>query len=143
MKLTGHLHLVHRNPGGENLAAWETDNLIVDEGLATIAASVLSGGTAMDGMLLNTSTDPPAPGDTYLSTPGGVTASFDTLTATGNVVTGVATFTGGPPYVTYYTAGLIRAGIPPEALIARALIGAVYLADSDTLTITWVVTISG
>lgn len=142
MKLTGHLHLVHRNPGGEILAAWETDNLIVDEGLATIAESILSGGTAMDGVGLSQSTDPPAPGDTYLSTSFGFTVPFDTLTAVGNVVTGVVTFTGGPPYLTYYTAGLVRAGIPPEALISRALIGAVYLPDNDTLTITWVVTIS-
>ena len=142
MRLTGHLHLVHRNPGGEILAAWEVDNLIVNEGLATIAASILSGGTAMGGMGLSTSANPPAPGDTYLSTSFGLVASFDTLTAVGNVVTGVATFTGGPPYLTYYTAGLVRSGTPLEALIARALIGAVYLADSDTLTITWVVTIS-
>ena len=141
MRLTGHLHLVHRNPGGDTLAAWETDNLIVNEGLATIAESILSGGTTMDMMVLSQSTDPPAPGDTYLSTTG-LVVPLDSLTAVGNVVTGVATFTGGPPYLTYYTAGLIRAGIPPEALIARALIGAVSLADSDTLTITWVVTIS-
>lgn len=142
MKLTGHLYLVHRDPGGETLAAWEVDNLIVDEGLATIAATILNGvDPAMDYVMLSESTDPPAPSDTYLSTTWGAGVSFDSLTAAGNVVTVVATIMGGPPYLTYYTAGLVRA-TPTEALIARALIGAVYLADLDTLTITWVITIS-
>jgi hypothetical protein len=141
MNLRGHLYLVHRDPGGNIRAAWETDNLIVNDGLAAVATRLAGGALLVDGMVLSTNANPVTPADKYTDMLG-LSVPFDSLTSSGATVTAVATFPGTPPYITYQSVGLVRAGISPEILLARALTGAVTLYDNDTLTVTWEITIT-
>lgn len=141
MKLTGHLNLVHRNPGGEVIAAWEVDNLIVNEGLAYIANGLVSGSFYANNIGVAKNAGAVVPTETGDDIIDGLYGVITSQSRVGTTARYVATIDG--PYVgdTYYSAVLVDEDIYP-ALISRALIGATHLDYGDTLEITWSITVT-
>jgi len=142
MKLTGHLHLVHRNPGGDTLAAWEVDNLIVNEGLAYIATSMLVGATAyLNNLGVSKNAGAVSPTEVGGDIVDGFYGTVTARSRVGFAARHVATITGPGGGETYYSAVLVDSDTHP-VLISRALIGVTHLAENDTLEITWDITVS-
>lgn len=142
MKLTGHLHLVHRNSGGEILAAWEVDNLIVNEGLAYIANNALVAATAyLNNIGVSKNAGVVSPTEVGADIVDGRYGVVTARSQVGFAAQHVATITGPFGGETYYSAVLVDSDTLP-VLISRALIGATHLAENDTLEITWDITVS-
>ena len=142
MKLTGHLHLVHRNSGGEILAAWEVDNLIVNEGLAYIADNALVAAAAyLNNIGVSRNAGVVNPTEVGADIVGGLYGVVTARSRVGFAARHVATITGPGGGETYYSAVLVDSDTLP-VLISRALIGVTHLAENDTLEITWDITVS-
>lgn len=142
MKVTGHLRLIHRTPGGELIAAWEADNLIVNEGLAYIASTALVSGAAyLNNIGVAKNAGAVAPAETGGDITDGLYGVVTARSRAGAVARHVATIIGPFGGDTYYSAVLVDSDTLPT-LIARALIGTTHLAENDELEITWSITVT-
>jgi hypothetical protein len=140
-KATGRLHIVNVDASGAVKDDVLLDNLVVDVGLAFLASRAV-GATAnvMSHMGLGSGAVAPAHGDLALGTELG-RAALTSATASGSVVTYVATFNPGVATGNITEAAVFNA---PTAgtMLNRATFGIVTKAAGDTMTITWTVTLS-
>ena len=140
--ITGHVRLELRGPDGELKESREVDNMVVDTGKAHIAdrLSTTPGGAAMGWMALGTGSVAPALANTALGTETDRNATTSITDAT-NVVTYVANWAAGDGT----NAAITEAGIFNAAsvgtMLARATFTAINKGASDTLAITWTVTV--
>jgi len=144
IKATGKLTIVLRDEHGNIKEEHEHENLVVTTGLAHIASRMA--GTAqgvMTHMEVGTSSTAASAGQTALVT-GGLTLgrqAFDSYTASGATVTAVATFSAGEGTGALTEAGMFNAS-SAGTMLCRTVFAVVNKGASDTMAITWTITLS-
>ena len=139
LRLRGHLRIELTHADGTKEVT-EVDNLVVTAGKNHIADQLSSapGGAAMSHMAIGTGGGAPAAGDTALTTELDRNALTSRTDST-NVVTYVGDWAAGDGTGTLTEAGIFNAAAA-GTMLARAAIS-VTKGASDTLKITWTVTI--
>lgn len=115
-------------------------NLVVDDGLELIANLLVGTGSYPGYMAIGSDGTTPAASDTALGSELARVA-FTSATTTANVVTWVGTYGAGVGTGTVQEAGIFNASTG-GTMLARAIHGAFAKGASDTLTITWTLTLS-
>jgi hypothetical protein len=140
VRLTGRVHVELFGADGKLKYEQIVDNLVVTAGKNHVADQLSSapGGAAMSHMAVGTGAGAPAAGDTALTTENDRNA-LTSRTDAANVVTYVGDWAAGDATATLTEAGIFNAGAA-GTMLARATI-AVTKGASDTLKITWTVTI--
>ena len=119
----------------------EVKNLVVDTGLAYIASRMKdASATAMSHMAIGTGSSAAAAGNTALGTEAARVALTST-TVTSNAVAYVASFAAGTGTGAITEAGILNAA-SSGTLLCRTVFSVVNKGASDSMTITWTVTIS-
>ena len=143
IKALGKLDIVVKDEHGSVKQELTVDNLVVDVGLAYIASRMKDAtATAMTHMELGTGTTAAAAGNTTLETI--ISGSRTALTSTtdpSNAVAYVASFAAGTGTGAVTEAGILNAG-SGGTLLCRTVFSTVNKGASDSMTITWTVTIS-
>ena len=140
-KATGKLTFEIKNKQGKVIDTREVKNLVVDTGLAFIASRMKdTTATAMSHMAIGTGSTAAAAGNTALGTEASRKALTST-TVTSNAVAYVASFAAGEGTGAITEAGILNAG-SGGTLLCRTVFSVVNKAASDSMTITWTVTIS-
>ena len=119
----------------------EVDNLVVTAGKGYVASRMKDASApAMSHMAIGSGTTNPAAGDTALETELGRVALTST-TVSSAVVTYVATFAAGTGTGAVTEAGILNAS-SSGTLLCRTEFSVVNKGSSDSMTITWTVTVS-
>jgi hypothetical protein len=119
----------------------EVDNLVVTAGKEYVASRMKdTTATAMSHMAIGSGTTNPAASDTALETELGRVALTST-TVSSAVVTYVATFAAGTGTGAVTEAGILNAS-SSGTLLCRTEFSVVNKGSSDSMTITWTVTVS-
>ena len=140
-KATGKLTVEIKNKQGEVIDVREVKNLVVDDGLEYIASRMKdTSATAMSHMAIGTGSTAAAASDTALGTEAARVALTST-TVTANAVAYVASFAAGEGTGAITEAGILNAG-SGGTLLCRTVFSVVNKGASDSMTITWTVTIS-
>jgi uncharacterized membrane protein len=140
-KATGKLTVEIKDKHGNVKDTREVKNLVVDTGLAFIASRMKDAtATAMSHMGIGTGSTAAAASDTALGTEAARVALTST-TVTSNAVAYVASFAAGTGTGAITEAGILNAS-SSGTLLCRTVFSVVNKAASDSMTITWTVTIS-
>lgn len=119
----------------------EVDNLVVTAGKGYVASRIKdASATAMSHMAIGSGTTNPAAGDTALETELG-RVSLTSTSVSGAVVTYVATFAAGTGTGAVTEAGILNAS-SSGTLLCRTEFNVVNKGSSDSMTVTWTVTVS-
>ena len=119
----------------------EVDNLVVTAGKGYVASRIKDAtATAMSHMAIGSCTNNPVAGDTALQTELGRVALTSTAVAAA-VVTYVATFGAGTGTGAVTEAGILNAS-SSGTLLCRTEFSVVNKGSSDSMTVTWTVTVS-
>lgn len=118
----------------------EVDNLVVTAGKNYVADRMKNNSTVMGYMAVGTGTTAAAAGDTTLASESDRNALTST-TVTNNEVAYVGTWAAGDASVAITEAGLFSAS-SGGTMLARTVFSAVNKGASDSLTITWTITVS-
>ena len=140
-KATGKLTVEIKNDKGVVIETREVKNLGVDDGLEYIASRMKdTSATAMSHMAIGTGSTAAAAGNTALGTEAARQALTST-TVTANAVAYVASFGAGTGTGAITEAGILNAN-SSGTLLCRTVFSVVNKGASDSMTITWTVTIS-
>ena len=140
-KATGKLIVEIKNDKGVVVETREVKNLVVDDGLEFIASRMKdTTATAMSHMAIGTGSTAAAAGNTALGTEAARQALTST-TVTANAVAYVASFGAGTGTGAITEAGILNAN-SGGTLLCRTVFSVVNKGASDSMTITWTVTIS-
>ncbi len=123
-----------------NEVVQEVDNLVVTAGKNYVADRMKNNSTVMGYMAVGTGTTAAAAGDTTLASESDRNALTST-TVTNNEVAYVGTWAAGDASVAITEAGLFSAS-SGGTMLARTVFSAVNKGASDSLTITWTITVS-
>lgn len=143
MTMTGKVKIERYNAQGELTFHDEVHNLVVTAGKVVVANRLGNSSptkAAMTHMALGTGATAAAAGDTTLQTEAGRVA-LTSATPSSNTVTYVATFPAGTATGSITEAGLLNASSLGD-LLCRTVFTAVPKGASDSLTLTWTVTVS-
>lgn len=136
LKMTGHLTIAINNA-----VVQDVPNLVVTDGKEYVASRMKDASTAaMSHMAIGTGSTAAAAGDAAL----GAEADRNSLTSTavsGTTVTYVATFGAGEGTGAITEAGLFNAS-SSGVMLCRTVFAVVNKGASDSMTITWTVTVS-
>lgn len=136
LKLTGKLKIALN---GETVQ--EVNNLVVTDGKEYVASRMKDAtATAMSHMAIGSGSTAAAAGDSALGNQLGRVALTST-TVSGAVVTYVATFAAGTGTGAVTEAGILNASSSGD-LLCRTVFSVVNKGASDSMTITWTVTVS-
>lgn len=136
LKLTGKLKIALN---GETVQ--EVDNLVVTDGKEYVASRMKDAtATAMSHMAIGSGSTAAAAGDSALGNQLGRVALTSTNVAS-NVVTYAATFAAGTGTGAVTEAGIFNASSSGD-LLCRTVFSVVNKGASDSMTITWTVTVS-
>jgi hypothetical protein len=144
LKATGRLHVLITDEKTGEKREYDLDNLVVTVGKNWIASRMKDTGSPaqMSHMAVGTTNTAAAAGDTTLAAE---TARVALTTAGGtvatNVVTYVATFAAGTGTGALVEAGILNAS-SVGTLLCRTVFSVINKGASDSMTITWTVTIS-
>jgi hypothetical protein len=139
-KVHGKIHVVVRDATGKITQEIVKDNLIVTTGLALLASRCVGNTDAAPShMAIGSSLTAPALGDTTLGTELGRVA-LTSATSVANVVTYVADFPAGTGTGVVAEAGTLNAAVA-GALLNRVTFGTVTKSGSDSMQITWIITL--
>ena len=141
IKATGRLSVVLKDETGAIKEQREVDNLVVSAGLGYIASRMKdTTDTAMGYMAIGTGSTAAAAGDTTLGTELDRNALTST-TVTSNEIAYVASWAAGDGTGAITEAGIFNAA-SAGTMLARTVFSTVNKAASDTLSITWTITLS-
>ena len=142
LPVRGHVLLELYGPDGRLKETRETDNLVVDAGEAHIADRLSSSpsGAAMGWMAIGTGATAAAFGNTALGAEIDRNATTS-ITDSANVVTYVGNWAAGDGTNSAITEAGIFNAASTGTMLARAVFAAINKGASDTLAITWTVTI--
>lgn len=141
VKATGELYIEVYDENGNLKHELDLKNLVVDTGLAYIASRMKdASATAMSHMALGSGTSPAAAGNTGLGTELGRVALTSTSVAT-NSIAYVGDFPAGVATGAVSEAGVFNAS-SAGTMLCRTQFGVVTKAATDSMRITWTVTIS-
>ena len=118
----------------------ETNNLVVTAGKNWVADRMNDANTVMTHMALGTGTNAAAVGDTTLQTEIDRNALTSTTVST-NTIAYACTWAAGDGTGAITEAGIFDAGSGGD-MLARTVFSVVNKAASDSITITWTITIS-
>ena len=136
LKLTGKLKIALN---GETVQ--EVNNLVVTDGKEYVASRMKdASATAMSHMAIGSGSTAAAAGNSALGSELGRVALTST-TVSGAVVTYVATFAAGTGTGAVTEAGILNAS-SSGTLLCRTVFSVVNKGSSDSMTITWTVTVS-
>ena len=135
LKLTGNLTIALNDE-----IVQETDNLVVTAGKNWVADRMNNANTVMTHMAVGTGTTAAAAGNTALVTETDRNALTST-TVTNNAVAYVATWAAGDATAALTEAGIFDASSSGD-MLARTVFSVVNKGASDSMTITWTVTVS-
>ncbi len=136
LKLKGHVSI---KVNGE--VVQEIPNLVVTAGKNYVASRIKDAtATAMSHMAIGTSSTAAAVGNTALGTEAG-RVSLTSTTVTDNEIAYVATFGAGTGTGAIVEAGLFNAS-SGGTMLCRTVFSVVNKGASDSMTITWTVTVS-
>jgi hypothetical protein len=143
IKATGRLSIILKDKDGKVKETKEIDNLVVTAGLSFIASRMKDAtATAMSHMEVGTDATAAALGDTALI--AAVAASRTALTSTtptANAIAYVCTFGAGTGTGALTEAGIFNAG-SGGTMLCRTVFSVINKGASDSLTITWTITVS-
>ena len=138
----GELNIVLRDEAGNVTQNVTVPNLVVNTGLAYIASRMKDTTLgAMTHMAVGSGTTNPAAGDTALETPLGSRVGLTSTTVTANAIEYVATFGAGVGTGAVTEAGIFNAS-SSGTMLCRTEFAVINKGASDSMTITWTVTIS-
>jgi len=142
LRALGKLLIERRDINGVLVEAVEVPNLITTVGKAVIAnrLGASPSNAAMTHMAIGTGSTAAAAGDTTLGTEVGRVAITSGTPST-NTIVYIATFPAGTGTATIAEAGMLNASSSGD-LLCRSVFTAIVKGASDSLTITWTVTIS-
>ena len=137
----GKLTIEVKDKDGNLKQKQEVKNLVVDTGLDYIASRMKDAtATAMSHMAIGTGSTAAAAGNTALGSEAARQALTST-TVTSNAVAYVASFAAGTGTGAITEAGILNAA-SSGTLLCRTVFSVVNKGASDSMTITWTVTIS-
>ena len=140
-KATGKLTVEIKDKHGNVKETREVKNLVVDTGLAFIASRMKDAtATAMSHMAIGTGSTAAASGNTTLGTESARQALTST-TVNNNAVSYVASFAAGTGTGAITEAGILN-NSTGGTLLCRTVFSVVNKGASDSMTITWTITIS-
>jgi len=141
LKMKGELTVVVRAEDGTIKQEFNVPNLVVTVGKNYIASRMASNSaTVMSHMAIGTGTGTPIVGDTTLGIEAGRVA-VSSFSASTNTVTATATFPAGTGTGAITEAGILN-GSSTGTLLCRTTFPVVNKASSDSIAITWVITVS-
>lgn len=142
MKAKGRLNIVLKDASGNVKDTRQVDNLVVNTGLAYIASRMKDAtATAMTHMAIGSGTTAAAAGDTDLESILGSREALDSTTVTSNAIEYVSSFEAGEGTGAVTEAGIFNASTS-GTMLCRTVFSVVNKGASDTMTITWTITIS-
>lgn len=119
----------------------EVDNLVVTAGKAFVASRMAGAAAAVIGwMAIGTTNTAPSAGDTALAAEAARVAIISGNAST-NTVVYTATFPAGTGTGAIVEAGLFNANVA-GTMLARTVFSVINKGASDSMTITWTVTVS-
>ncbi len=140
-KATGKLTVEIKDKDGKIKDTRELTNLVVSDGLDFIASRMKDAtATAMSHMAIGTGSTAAASGDSALGTEAARQALTST-TVNNNAVSYVASFAAGTGTGAITEAGILNAN-SGGTLLCRTVFSVVNKGASDSMTITWTITIS-
>ena len=140
-KATGKLTVEIKDKDGKVKDTRELTNLVVSDGLDFIASRMKDAtATAMSHMAIGTGSTAAASGDSALGTEAARQALTST-TVNNNAVSYVASFAAGTGTGAITEAGILNAA-SSGTLLCRTVFSVVNKGASDSMTITWTITIS-
>ena len=141
LKVTGGLKVEVKDKDGNVKDSRELKNLVVTAGLGYIASRMKEAtATAMSHMAIGTDNTAAAAGDTTLGTEAARQALTST-TVSSNTVEYVASFAAGTGTGAITEAGVLN-NSSGGTLLCRTVFSVVNKGASDSMTITWTITIS-
>ena len=141
LKMKGELTVTVRAEDGTIKQEFNVPNLVVTVGKNYIASRMASNSaTVMSHMAIGTGTGTPIVGDTTLGIEAGRVA-VSSISASTNTVTATATFPAGTGTGAITEAGILN-GSSTGTLLCRTTFPVVNKASSDSIAITWVITVS-
>ena len=141
LKMKGELTVIVRAEDGTIKQEFNVPNLVVTVGKNYIASRMAgSSATVMSHMAIGTGTGTPVAGDTTLGIEAG-RVSVSSFSASTNTVTATATFPAGTGTGAITEAGILN-GSSSGTLLCRTTFPVVNKASSDSIAITWVITVS-
>jgi hypothetical protein len=142
LKITGSVNVVVHDESGKQKENFTIPNLVVNTGLAYIASRMKdTTATAMSHMAVGTDNTATAGGNTALGTQLGSRVSLTSTTVTSNSTAYVATFGTGVGTGALTEAGIFNASTS-GTMLCRTVFAVINKGASDTMTITWTITIS-
>ncbi len=135
-KITGRL-IIEKN----GKVVQEVDNLVVTDGKEWVIDRMKDANTVMTHMELGTGTTAAAPADATLETIISGSRTTLTTTSSGTSITYACTFAAGTGTGAVTEAGIFDAASSGD-MLARTVFAVVNKGASDSMTITWTVTIS-
>jgi hypothetical protein len=142
LSITGALTIVKTNELGVVTEKVHVPNLVVTVGKTFIASRMAGTASAvMSHMGVGIGTVAAAVGDTALGSALGANVALTSSTASSNTVTYVATFGAGVSTGAITEAGIFNA-LTAGTMLCRTVFPVVNKAAGDSITITWVVTVS-
>ena len=142
LKVTGSVNVVINDEGGKQKENFTIPNLVVDTGLAYIASRMKDAtATAMTHMAVGTGSTAAAAGNTALGTQLGSRVALTSTTVTANSTAYVASFGAGVGTGALTEAGIFNASTS-GTMLCRTVFAVINKGASDTMTITWTITIS-
>lgn len=144
IKATGKLTIVLRDEHGNIKEERNHDNLVVTAGLQHIASRMVGTSSGvMSHMEVGESATAAGPSDTALLSGGLVSGrqALDSYTASGATVTALATFGPGEGTGALKEAGIFNAS-SSGTMLCRTVFPVVNKGASDSMSITWTITIS-
>ena len=140
-KATGKLTVEIKDKDGKVKDTRQLTNLVVSDGLDFIASRMKDAtATAMSHMAIGTGSTAAASGDSALGTEAARQALTST-TVNNNAVSYVASFAAGTGTGAITEAGILNAA-SGGTLLCRTVFSVVNKGASDSMTITWTITIS-
>lgn len=140
-KVTGTVNVVVKGEDGSIKQEFTVPNLVVDDGLEYIASRMKdASATAMSHMAVGTGSVAANAADATLGTENARVALTST-TVTANAIAYVATFAAGTGTGALTEAGILNAS-SAGTLLCRTVFSVINKGASDSMTVTWTVTIS-
>ena len=142
LKVTGSVNVVIHDDSGKQKENFTIPNLVVTTGLAYIASRMKDAtATAMTHMAVGTGSTAAAAGNTALETQLGSRVALTSTTVTSNSIAYVASFGAGVATGALTEAGIFNASTS-GTMLCRTVFAVINKGASDTMTITWTITIS-
>ena len=143
LKATGKVRIVQTNASGETIKEFEVPNLVVTTGKNYIASKIVAttnSPVSMTHMAIGTGTGTPGASDTALGAETGRVSLAGSVVST-NTITYTATFPAGTGTGALTEAGILNAASTGN-MLCRTVFGIVTKTSSDTVIITWNVTVA-